>query len=138
MAKVRKKIPEKLRAKLQQEIGSECPVCRDLDVGHFEVHHLDENPENNDSSNLLMLCRMCHSNITKGDISLEEAKAFKKMLVIRNSKRQGKSISISGNVTDSTVANNIESLVIKTTKKPNLEPHKDSIGADLEKKNYIN
>lgn len=137
MAKSRKKIPEKLRAKLQQEINSECPVCKDMDVGHFEVHHIDENPENNDISNLLMLCRMCHSNITKGDITFEEAKTVKKILIIRNNKSQGKSISISGNVSSSTIANNIESLTIKTTRKPKIEPHKDSIGSNLEKKNYI-
>lgn len=137
MAKIRKRIPEKLRAKLQQEIGSECPICRDQDIGHFEVHHLDENPENNAFSNLLMLCSMCHSNITKGDISLDEAKAFKKMLVIRSEKVRTKSIAISGDVTNSAIANNIENLVIRTAKKLKVEPHKDSIGACLQRKNYV-
>jgi hypothetical protein len=81
MAKPRKAIPEKLRAALQQEIGSTCPICTNTDVGHFDVHHIDENPQNNEPSNLLMLCKGCHSKITKGDISPTEAKGIKRTLV---------------------------------------------------------
>ena len=36
-----------LRAVLQKEIGSRCPFCPSEDVGHFEVHHLDNNRNNN-------------------------------------------------------------------------------------------
>lgn len=81
MAKPRKPIPAKLRAALQQEIGSACPICTNTDVGHFDVHHIDENPENNEPSNLLMLCKGCHSKITKGEISATEAKGIKRTLV---------------------------------------------------------
>lgn len=139
MAKTRKKLPEKIRAKLQQEIGSECPVCRDSDVGHFEVHHLDENPENNDFLNLLMLCRNCHSNITKGDLTLDEAKAIKKILSIRNSKSKGSSIHVAGNVSNSTLANSIqtEKLIITHPKKPKIEPAIGTIARNAEKKNYV-
>lgn len=45
-----------------------CPDCgRGLDeIRHtFEVHHKDGNPENNDMSNLVALCRPCH-NIREG------------------------------------------------------------------------
>lgn len=136
MTKQRKRITEKLRAQLQQEIDSRCPVCADLDVGHFEVHHLDENPVNNEFTNLLMLCRGCHSNITKGDITLEEARGFKKMLTIRNSKKTN-NISISGNIKDSAVANSINTLIIKTNKSPKTLPNNDAIEGDLDKKNYV-
>lgn len=57
---------------LQSEIGSVCPLCQSKDVEQFEVHHIDDNPENNELSNLIMLCPTCHSKITKGNISKEE------------------------------------------------------------------
>ena len=68
----RKPIPQKIKTVLQKEIGSVCPFCQSKDVDHFEFHHIDEQPENNQISNLLMLCPTCHSKITKGDISNEE------------------------------------------------------------------
>ncbi|MBK8872390.1 MAG: HNH endonuclease [Bacteroidetes bacterium] len=69
--KNRKPIPYKIKAILQKEIGSVCPFCTNKDVEHFEIHHIDENPEKNELSNLIMLCPTCHSKITKGDISLQ-------------------------------------------------------------------
>lgn len=72
--KIRAKIPKetKIRAELQKEINSICPFCNNTDVGHFQIHHIDENPSNNEKGNLLLLCCNCHSKITKGDISKEE------------------------------------------------------------------
>ncbi len=67
--KKRKAIPYKTKALLQKEINSNCPFCENKDVGHFQVHHIDENPENNSHDNLIMLCPNCHSKITKGDLS---------------------------------------------------------------------
>lgn len=43
----------------------ECSVCgwnEDKDV--LEVHHIDENRENNDISNLIILCPICHKKLT--------------------------------------------------------------------------
>lgn len=69
--KRRVKIPKenKVRAELQKEIWSTCPFCENTDVGHFEIHHIDDDPSNNIQSNLILLCPICHSKITKGDIS---------------------------------------------------------------------
>lgn len=69
--KSRISIPQlaKVRAILQKEVGSVCPFCQNDDVGHFEIHHIDENPTNNEMGNLLLLCPTCHSKITKGDIT---------------------------------------------------------------------
>ena len=66
--KKRKSIPAKTKAHLQKEINSTCPFCPSKDVGHFQIHHIDENIENNEMNNLLMLCPTCHSKITKRDI----------------------------------------------------------------------
>jgi len=72
----------KLRAELQQEIESKCPFCESMEVGHFEIHHLDENPGNHEMTNLLLLCPTCHSKITKGDISCDDVYAKKNAIRI--------------------------------------------------------
>ncbi|MEK6452088.1 MULTISPECIES: HNH endonuclease signature motif containing protein [unclassified Myroides] len=79
-SKPRKNIPAKTRSILQKEIKSTCPICSNEDVGHFQIHHIDENPMNNELENLLMLCPNCHSKITKGDIKYEEVIIIKSKL----------------------------------------------------------
>lgn len=39
---------------LQSEIGSMCPFCQIKNVEQFEVHHIDENLDNNKLRNLLI------------------------------------------------------------------------------------
>lgn len=94
--KNRTKIPQvnKVRAILQKEINSKCPNCENTDVGHFEIHHIDENPENNQIENLILLCPICHSKITKKDIKIDEVKKWKNNLVNRNSDIQFISVNI--------------------------------------------
>lgn len=75
-------IPYKVKTLLQKEINSECPFCKNEDVDHFQIHHIDNNPENNQSQNLLMLCPTCHSKITKNDISHAEVLKMKNSLSI--------------------------------------------------------
>lgn len=72
--KTRTPIPQlnKIRAILQQQVNSKCPFCSNTDVGHFEIHHIDENPSNHKIENLLLLCPICHSKITKNDILIDE------------------------------------------------------------------
>ena len=79
-SKSRKYISAKIRSLLQKEIKSICPICSNEDVEHFQVHHIDENPMNNEISNLFMLCPNCHSKITKGDISFEKVMKYKENL----------------------------------------------------------
>lgn len=71
MKKTRIHIPQlaKIRSILQQEINSICPLCDSLDVEHFQIHHINENPNINEIYNLILVCPTCHSKITKGDIS---------------------------------------------------------------------
>jgi hypothetical protein len=75
--RVRIKQATKVRSVLQQEIDSVCPFCSNDEVGHFQIHHIDENPENNELSNLLLICPTCHSRITKQDISRKEVEQVK-------------------------------------------------------------
>lgn len=76
-SKPRKSISVKIRSILQKEIKSICPICSNEDVEHFQVHHIDENPMNNELENLLMLCPNCHSKITKNDIKHDEVLSIK-------------------------------------------------------------
>lgn len=94
--KIRTRIPQetKVRAILQQEINSKCPNCENTDVGHFEIHHIDENPNNNKIENLILLCPICHSKITKKDIQIDEVKKWKKNLVNRNADIQFIAVTI--------------------------------------------
>jgi hypothetical protein len=85
---IRKKRPRikqvtKTRSILQQEINSICPLCDNTEVGYFEIHHIDENRENSELSNLLLVCPTCHSKITKGDISRETVEKTKKGLLFK-------------------------------------------------------
>lgn len=75
--RVKIKQATKVRSILQQDINSTCPFCDNNEVGHFQIHHIDENPENNELANLLLLCPTCHSKITKGDISRQEVEQVK-------------------------------------------------------------
>ncbi len=84
--KVRQKIKQltKVRSLLQKEVNSSCPFCNNQDVGHFQIHHIDENPSNNEMSNLILLCPTCHSKITKGDISKQEVIEIKSMFLTKH------------------------------------------------------
>jgi hypothetical protein len=92
--KHRPSIPAKIKMRLQKEVNSQCPFCQNQDVEHFEIHHLDENPANNDISNLLLLCPICHSKITKRDIDPKEAVKIKQMLPLGNGQIEFVSVTI--------------------------------------------
>lgn len=47
------------RAKANATIKGRCENCQA--VRNLQVHHKDENPQNNAPSNLMTLCRSCHS-----------------------------------------------------------------------------
>jgi hypothetical protein len=70
-----------VRSLLQKEIGSRCPFCDSEDVGHFEIHHINEDPTDHHIDNLLLLCRQCHSKFNKKVWALEAAKSKKNELV---------------------------------------------------------
>ncbi len=96
LKKTRKKIPQKnkVRAELQKEISSSCPFCRSKDVGHFEIHHIDEDPSNNYIENLLLICPTCHSKITKGDIPIKKVKELKENIKFKKEKVQFISVRV--------------------------------------------
>lgn len=121
--KIRKTIPQekKIRAVLQKEINSQCPFCPSEDVGHFEIHHIDEDPSNNEINNLLLLCPTCHSKITKGDIKISEV-----LLIKQNGKPKQKDIEFVSVVIDEAVCswrnNKTENVFYRKNSKEKLAP----------------
>lgn len=68
---------QKIRAELQQEIGSRCPLCDSTDAGVFEIHHIDENPAHHEKTNLILICPTCHSKIEKKTFTMEQVRTAK-------------------------------------------------------------
>lgn len=94
--KTKTNIPQKnkVRSELQKEIDSICPFCDSEEVGHFEIHHIDENPSNHVIENLILVCPTCHSKITKEDILQREVIDKKRSLKNRNAEVQFISVHI--------------------------------------------
>jgi len=142
--KKRVPVPQKTRALLQKEVNSICPICKSDDVDHFQPHHIDEDPSNNKFENLLLVCPLCHSKITKGDISRDDVIKIKENLK-RNeantseNKKNENGFKIKGNIYDSIIASTIttENIIFKGKTKPKVNPHPNSIEANLICKNYI-
>lgn len=139
MTKKRKPIPARKKALLQKEVNSICPFCGDEDVDHFQFHHIDENPENDEFDNLLMVCAICHSKITKDDISQSDVIRLKSNLKQKVSERKpemGKVISFFSKVGNAVVGDNNKITI--NQRKPAAPKYPDGcIGADNTKANYI-
>uniref|UniRef100_Q3AR05 HNH nuclease n=1 Tax=Chlorobium chlorochromatii (strain CaD3) TaxID=340177 RepID=Q3AR05_CHLCH len=138
--KARKKIPmeNKVRAELQKQISSKCPFCENEDVGHFQIHHIDENHDNNEILNLILICPNCHSKMTKKEIAQEIV--FKKKIELLSSQVSNKKEQSSKtiNFNNSKVGNNIigdNNIIITKTQKSKYP--EGCIGFDSIKANYI-
>src|SRR5205085_2149445 len=57
MAKTRTAIPREIRDKVLKEFHHKCAIDGKVDP---QIHHIDENPSNNDPLNLIPLCPNCH------------------------------------------------------------------------------
>lgn len=67
------------RKRAFQEYEHKCAICgwnEDEDV--LEVHHIDENREHNEVSNLIILCPTCHRKLTTHKYELKDGKIIKK------------------------------------------------------------
>jgi 5-methylcytosine-specific restriction endonuclease McrA len=66
------------REKAFKEYNHECAVCgynEDKDI--LEVHHIDENRENNEIDNLIILCPICHRKLTSHKYILHDKQIIK-------------------------------------------------------------
>jgi hypothetical protein len=139
----RSALPQKLKMLLQQEIDSLCPFCGGGDVDHFQFHHINENPSNNDPDNILMVCPTCHSKITKGDIDKSEVVNKKKSVSsgkIKENLKMGQLIYFNSKVRNAVVGdNNKVTINVKSDKKQSKKSKypEGCIGANVDKANYI-
>lgn len=136
----RRAIPEKVKKKIWQEANMRCAKCGESDVDTLEIHHIKavQSGGTNDKENLLLLCSNCHSKITAGDISEAEVLRLKISLMAgthTDKESSGTVVGITGDVTNSTVANKIE---IKTQKKKiQLNPPSGTIASSVDHRNYV-
>ena len=57
MAKTRLTVPKPIREAVLKEFNHKCAICA---KERPQVHHIDEDPSNNDRLNLIPLCPNCH------------------------------------------------------------------------------
>jgi hypothetical protein len=136
----RKTVPQKTKMLLQKEAESKCPLCSSDDVDHFQFHHIDENPENNDPANLLMLCPTCHSKITKGDIERSEVEKTKRRLGVKKQVGgtiMGDVINFNDKVGSAVVGDNNKVTVNVNQQTKKSKYPAGSLGANNDKTNYI-
>lgn len=61
--KYRNTIPNRLRDEIHERDDNKCQICGTSN--DLQIHHIDQNPANNDLSNLASICYRCHKNIHK-------------------------------------------------------------------------
>jgi hypothetical protein len=76
----RPSMPQDVRRKVLIEASYRCAVPRCLTPLAIDVHHIDENPANNDESNLIALCPTCHAAFHRKTYAVEAIKFWKLML----------------------------------------------------------
>jgi len=135
----RKPVPNKLRALLQKENESQCPFCYNEDVDHFEVHHIDEDPNNNEIKNLILVCPLCHSKITKGDIDQNLVISTKNKIKARSdgeAKMSTRVINFRSKVENAVIGDH--TTVNITTRKSVMSKYPEGcVGFDTLRANYI-
>ena len=63
------------RRQAMEQYPHQCFICGwDKDKRILEVHHIDENRKNNDITNLMILCPICHRYLTLHLYTIEELK----------------------------------------------------------------
>jgi hypothetical protein len=61
---------DRIHVEVAQEVGlnlRKCSICGvEKQHGHFDVHHINGDHNDNRPENLIALCRFCHINVTHG------------------------------------------------------------------------
>ena len=140
MHKKRPSIRARDQKRVYQEAGSRCPFCLEAEVSALEIHHIDCDPGNNAFENLILACATCHSKITSGVISevevrLKKSQLQKHLLSVSPIGSPAVSVAITGSVFRGDIAQNITK--ITTPRAPRIKHPDGSIGADLQRKGYI-
>ncbi len=126
--------------KIFQEAASCCAFCNENDVATLEIHHIDEDRDNNTIENLILVCSSCHSKITHGDISTADVIFHKRIIQFQsksnNEVSSGPNQAVHVNHTNNSgiIANVVN---LKGKKIPKMNYPESAVGADTIKKGYI-
>jgi hypothetical protein len=71
----RPKIPAAIQRQIKIEARHSCMVC--LERVSLQLHHIDENRENNNSDNIICICSNCHGMVHDGKITQAELRVYK-------------------------------------------------------------
>ena len=143
---MRKSIPSVIKRKIIQEALSTCPFCGEDDVSTGQFHHIEPVAEGgtNSLNNLIYICANCHSKVTQGQILSSEVAGVKKMLAMGRHPYANKGFASNIIHADFTrgsnkgiVANKIEKIEIKMTRKSLNANPPGSIGSNLSHRNYV-
>ena len=134
-------IPSRTKKLIFQEARSQCVFCDERDVSALEIHHIVsvEDGGTDGPENLILVCSSCHSKITQCVISQADVVVRKRELIYggfqqkKNTQSMNK-LSIEGDVSHSIVANVIQ---FPGKYSPRMNHPPGSIGASLQKKNYL-
>ena len=80
MKKRRTKSSNTLWGRLFQEAGHHCAFCPETVIESLQLHHIDEDPSNNNFENLILACASCHTKITAGVILEADVRIKKRQL----------------------------------------------------------
>jgi len=140
--KIRKTIPALTSKKLFQEADNHCSFCSVNDVAALEIHHLDEDPGNNQLGNLIVACANCHAKITHGETSPADVHTKKLQLKWMSQaakrptpKRPRQSVEVKDSTLNNSIVANKVTFTGKRSQRMNYPA--DSVGADTIKKGYI-
>ena len=137
------RLPKRMEKLVYQEASSRCSFCTEDGVDLLEIHHIVPRVEggSNELSNLILVCRNCHARVGSGEISRAEVTRRKQELKIipfpRRATNAENNLIVEGNVVSSIIGNSV-TIVNRGKRLPPVAPLSGSIGADLDRKNYIN
>ena len=80
MTKYRKAIPLEIRKEVKAVYNNQCAVCSTRQL--LQIHHLDNNAENNNFDNLILLCAEHHAE--------QHPEKYEKMIEWANEHQQKK------------------------------------------------
>ena len=74
-------IPAQIRREVNIEAGFRCAICKGTSA--LELHHIIPFEKGGETStnNLILLCAVCHRRVHRGEISREDLRAFKKLIL---------------------------------------------------------
>lgn len=79
----RPNIPADIRRKIEVEAGHKCTIKNCLEHTYLEIHHINQNREDNDITNLILLCDKHHKMAHAKKIDRKALQEYKKLLNIQ-------------------------------------------------------